>query len=71
MNDPRKCGDFEAQKQRCLESMKWHEVLVKGTDASASLGVRNRHYNNEAVGRDHAMSRYGIPHTDVAGRMML
>jgi hypothetical protein len=46
--------------------MKWHEILVKGTDVNASLGVRDRHDNNEAMGRDRVMGRYGIPHVNAA-----
>jgi hypothetical protein len=63
--------DFEAQKQRCYESMKWHDILVERTDASASLGVRDRHDNNEAMGCDRVMGRYGIPLVNAAGRKML
>jgi hypothetical protein len=63
---------FHASKGlRCYESMKWHEILVEGTDANASLGVRDRHDDNEAMGRDRVMGRYGIPHVNAAGRKML
>jgi hypothetical protein len=51
--------------------MKWHEILVEGTDANASLGVRDRHDKNEAIGRDRVMGRYGIPHVNAAGRKLL
>jgi hypothetical protein len=51
--------------------MKWHEILVEGTDANASLGVRDRHFNNEAMGRDRVIGRYGIPHVIADGRKML
>jgi hypothetical protein len=60
----------QAQKQRCYESMKWHEILVERSDASASLGVRDRH-DNEAMGRDRVMGRYSIVHVNAAGRKLL
>jgi hypothetical protein len=48
--------------------MKWHEILVEEIDANASLGVRDRHDNNEAIGRYRIMGRYRI---NAAGRKML
>jgi hypothetical protein len=39
-------------------------IFVEGTDAHASLGVRDRHDNNEATGPDRVMGRYGIPHVN-------
>jgi hypothetical protein len=51
--------------------MKWREIFVEGTDANASLVVRDRHDNNEAMDRDRVMGRYGIPHVNALGRKML
>jgi hypothetical protein len=36
-----------------------------------SLGVRDRHDNNEAMGRVRVMGRYGIPHVNAAVRKFL
>jgi len=35
--------EYEGQLQRCLEECRRHEILVVGTDANASLGIRSRH----------------------------
>ena len=59
------------QKQRCYESLGRSEILVEGPDANASLGVRDRHDNYEAIGRDRVMGQYGIPHVNAAGRALL
>ena len=68
---PEEHEEFEVQKQRCYESLGRSEILVEGTDANASLGVRDRHDNYEAIGRDRVMGQYGIPHVNAAGRALL
>jgi hypothetical protein len=44
---------------------------VEGTDANASLEVRDRDHNNDVMGRDRVMGRYGMPHVNAAGRKVL
>ena len=35
--------EFEVDRQRLYDSVKRHEILVEGTDANASIGIRGKH----------------------------
>ena len=54
-------------KQCCYNSVKSGEILVEGTDANASLGIRNRHDNRESLDRDRVMGPHGISYVNAAG----
>ena len=60
--------DFETQKQRLYDSIGRYEVMVEGTDANASLGIRSLHATTENDDdRDSVVGPYGIPLVNPAG----
>ena len=63
--------EFEMQKQRCYESVKAREILVEGTDANASIGVRSYHDVREESDRDRVVGPFGVPHLNAAGKGLL
>jgi hypothetical protein len=63
--------DFETQKQRLYDSIGRYEVMVEGTDANASLGIRSLHAMTENDDdRDSVVGPYGIPLVNPAGKAL-
>ena len=61
--------EFEVDRQRLYDSVKRHEILVEGTDANASIGIRGKHDLKDAE-QDRVLGLYGIPHVNSAGRSL-
>ena len=63
--------DFETQKQRLYDSIGRYEVMVEGTDANASLGIRSLHTATENDDdRDDVVGPHGIPLVNPAGKAL-
>lgn len=54
--------------QECIDTCAKSEVLVVSMDANASPGVRSRHDDPHAAGRDQVRGPHGTPHENTAGR---
>ena len=67
--------EFEIQKQLCYEAVKAREILVEGTDANASIGVRSsgRSYLDirEESDRDRVVGPFGVQNLNAAGKGLL
>ncbi len=60
--------EYQEQFQECIDACAKDEVLVIGTDANASAGVRAKHDDPFAVGRDQVRGPFGETHENNAGR---
>jgi hypothetical protein len=54
--------------QQCINECKRHEVLIVGTDANASCGVRSKHDNEYEPGRDQVRGPFGALYQNRAGK---
>ena len=61
-------AEYAQHLQACINECKEHELLVIGTDANAAVGVRSRHDDPHAPGRDEVRGQFGIEHQNNAGR---
>jgi hypothetical protein len=65
---PEERAEYAQHLQACINECKEHELLVIGTDANAAVGVRSRHDDPHAPGRDVVRGQFGIEHQNNAGR---
>jgi hypothetical protein len=59
---------YNSQLQACMNECGKHEILVIGTDANASAGVRSAHDDPYAPGRDRVRGPFGMEYQNAAGR---
>jgi exonuclease III len=63
--------EYAAQLQQCINSCRKGEVLVIGTDANASPGIRSKHDNKYEAGRDQVRGPFGANYQNKAGRELI
>jgi hypothetical protein len=63
--------EYAANFQQCIDACGKKEILVMGTDANASVGVRHSDNDSYKAGRDQVRGPFGIKHQNKAGREML
>jgi hypothetical protein len=59
---------YYADLQQCINECKRHEVLIIGTDANASCGIRGKHDNKYEPGRDQVRGPFGALYQNKAGK---
>lgn len=62
--------EYNTNLQACIDQCKSDEVLVIGTDANASPGIRCRHDDPQAEDRDKVLGPFGNPHQNKAGQQL-
>jgi hypothetical protein len=62
---------YESDLQRCIDSCNKDEILIVGTDANASCGVRADTDDPFNYDRDQVRGKYGIKHENKAGKRLV